>query len=387
MTLELPGYEVIAELGSGASATVYRGVQKALGRQVAIKVLSPGLFDAGETRARFLREARIQAGLSHPNLVALYDAGMIRGSPFVVTELVEGGNLRELLQRAGTLRLPEAVRIGREIASGLAEAHGAGIIHRDLKPENVLLMKDGTAKVADFGLARSREGDPNLLTQIGMIMGTPGYMAPEVLQGAPATAASDIYAIAVMLYEMAAGRRPFAADNLRELLEQQLNGTPPPLGTVCPEAPPALEAVLGRWLAPRPNERPAEASPVAELLGGLELGDGGAMTSPVSTVVHEPGERGERPALHTRNGHAFGERQSPAWPPSRWRSRPRGSRGAGRCGWRSSAVWHCSWQAWERPRTCVLSGAIPHRHRRPQYPICHRMPYLRHQYPRSRTHR
>ncbi|MBI4870383.1 MAG: serine/threonine protein kinase, partial [Candidatus Riflebacteria bacterium] len=204
----IPGYRILAQLGAGSSGTVYRALQSDLGRQVALKILAPGLFDAEETRARFLREARLQARLAHGNLVALFDAGIVGEQAYLATEYVDGGTLRRLLGRPAALPLQHALRLAQEIAAGLTHAHEAGIVHRDLKPENVLLTAGGTAKVADFGLARSMEGNQTLKTAADRIMGTPGYLAPEVLCGATATCAADLYALGVILFEMFAGRKP-----------------------------------------------------------------------------------------------------------------------------------------------------------------------------------
>lgn len=146
---------MIQEIASGASATVYRAEQLDLGRIVALKLLAPGLFDAEETRARFVREAKLQGRLQHPNILPVFDAGFADGRPYLIMELIDGGSLRDLLLSRGCLELLEALRIMRDTAAGLACAHDSGVIHRDLKPENVLIGSGGTCRVADFGLAKS----------------------------------------------------------------------------------------------------------------------------------------------------------------------------------------------------------------------------------------
>ncbi len=303
--IRIPGYELLETLGTGASATVYRAVQQALGREVALKVLAPGMFGEEETRARFLREARVQARLSHPRLLALYDAGFAGGQAYLAIELVQSGTLRARLQGTGALPVAEAVRLGRQIAEGLAAAHGAGVIHRDLKPENVLLTADGAVKLADFGLAKPLGDTRTFQSVAGLVIGTPGYLAPEVVEGGLAGPAADLYALGVTLYEMAAGARPFPQEDLAELFRAQKEASPEWLGRVRAEVPEALSSLVARCLAADPGQRPSSAEAVA-----LELGlpsssaarPGASRTVSTRVVQTQAAAKGLRTEISTRPG-------------------------------------------------------------------------------------
>ncbi|MBI2943200.1 MAG: serine/threonine protein kinase [Candidatus Wallbacteria bacterium] len=265
----VPGYRILQELASGASGTVYRALQEQLGREVALKILAPGLFGAAETRARFLREAKLQARLVHPNLLHVYDAGFAGSRPWLAMELVEGGTLRDLLIRRGRLPQHEALALALGIGHGLAAAHQSRIIHRDLKPENVLLGDEWTPKVADFGLAKQLGAGHTLQTAADRVMGTPGYIAPEALLGAPASEAADIYALGAMLHEMLAGRKAFRGETAQEILQSQVAGSATPLSEELPGCPGRLEELLLDCLSGEPGKRPPAVSVVIERLEAL----------------------------------------------------------------------------------------------------------------------
>ncbi len=266
----IPGYGILDKLGEGGAGTVYKAVQEELSRVVAIKVLTPGHFAAEEGAARFHREATTQASLSHPSLLKVYDAGESGGSHYLVMEYVEGGNLRQVFQKEGVLPLERAVRYAVQIAAGLAEAHGVNIVHRDLKPENVLLTTDDRIKLADFGLAKQVD-DPSQLTAVNTVMGTPGYIAPEVLLGKPYEPGADLYALGVMLYEMIAGERPFTSQYLTDLLKQQIHSDPAPLSHHRSGLPPALERLVGQCISRHPDERPDSAALLERRLRMLKV--------------------------------------------------------------------------------------------------------------------
>ena len=225
-------YEVVAPLGAGGMGEVYRARDGALKRDVAIKVLPAAWSTDPERLRRFEPEAQATAALNHPNIVTIFHVGEHNGSPYIVTELLQGENLRDRL-RKGSMRLREVLDYGMELVRGLAAAHGAGIVHRDLKPENIFVTKDGRIKILDFGLARL---DPAKAAKLddstisfreestpGQVLGTVGYMSPEQVRGQVADARSDIFAFGVILYEMLTGKRAFHKATLVETMTAILN--------------------------------------------------------------------------------------------------------------------------------------------------------------------
>src|SRR5262245_47204238 len=202
---------------------VYRARDTKLGRDVAVKVLPATLSASPDALARFEREARAIAALSHPNILAIHDFGSDSGVAYAVMELLDGESLRQRLT-GGALRPLKAIEYGIQIARGLAAAHARGIVHRDLKPENIWVTRDGHLKILDFGLARMAEKTADgqqtatLLTEPGLLVGTAGYMSPEQLRGEEADARSDIFALGVVLYEMLSGQRPFAGRTSAETM-------------------------------------------------------------------------------------------------------------------------------------------------------------------------
>ena len=204
----LNGYRIVEPLGAGGMATVYRAYQPALDRFVAVKVLAANAGQDPRFRERFRREAQTVAALRHPNILVVYDWGEQDGTAYLVSELVEGGTLAD---RLGTpLTCEQSLQFLRPVASALDYAHERGVVHRDVKPSNVLLHPDGTPVLADFGVARMLEGSA-FLTSAGVLVGTPAYMAPEVLDEGEAGPSVDLYALGVMLYEMLTGSVPFTA--------------------------------------------------------------------------------------------------------------------------------------------------------------------------------
>lgn len=253
-------YRIDAELGQGGMGTVYRAHDLLLDRPVALKVLNAsGLASGG--RARLLVEARAAAKLNHPNIVTVYDVGEANGVLFIVMELVPG----ETLRHTRSIGFDEAIDLIRQICAALEHAHAAGVIHRDLKLDNILLTPTRTAKLMDFGLARLRES-PHL-TQDGAVVGTFLYMAPELLMGEEASVQSDLYALGVMLYQLACGQSPFKGTEPRVLISQHLHATPVPPSTYNPNIPLTIETLILKLLAKQPEDRPASA---AEVLATLE---------------------------------------------------------------------------------------------------------------------
>ncbi|MGB3904648.1 MAG: ABC transporter substrate-binding protein [Anaerolineae bacterium] len=252
-------YRLDAEIGRGGMAIVYRGHDTLLERQVAVKVMSEAAAPGTEGRARLLDEARNAAGLNHPNIVSVYDAGEANGSAFIVMELVEGESLYKRCPEA----LDDIVAIALQVCAALEHAHSHGVVHRDLKPENVLLAPDGSAKLTDFGLARSVA---SRLTSDGTIVGTVFYLAPELALGQHFDGRADLYALGVMLYELTAGRLPFTADDPVAVISQHLHAPVVPPRARNPEIPPALDALIVRLLSKAAEDRPASATEVLQLL-------------------------------------------------------------------------------------------------------------------------
>ncbi|MEW5974584.1 MAG: protein kinase [Acidobacteriota bacterium] len=251
-------YIVVEPIGSGGMGDVYRAQDPRLGRQVAIKVLAPAADE--ELIARFEREARATALLSHPNIVTIFDVGVHGGCPFLVSELLEGQTLRKRLG-AGALEPQPAVELAVQLARGLAAAHALKIIHRDLKPENLFITRQGILKVLDFGLAKLKP-EPNLntedltvaISQPGMLLGTPAYMAPEQLRGEPVDERTDIFALGMVLYEMVSGCNPFQKKSAAETLAAILGDEPPPIDAA-KRIPGALLRVIHHCLKKDPEER------------------------------------------------------------------------------------------------------------------------------------
>ncbi len=274
----LDAYEILAPLGAGGMGEVYRARDAVLKRDVAIKVLPAYWSREPERLRRFEQEAQATAALNHPNIVSIFHVGQYEGSPYIVTELLQGETLRERIRR-GPMRHPEVLDVGAELARGLAAAHDAGIVHRDLKPDNVWVTKDGRVKILDFGLAKldpsktASANDQTVTVQPetnpGRVLGTVGYMAPEQVRGQVADTRSDIFAVGVILYEMLTGRRAFSKATSAETMAAILNEDPPAVSQVAPTVPPGLQKIVTRCLAKSPDKRFQHASDLEFALEAL----------------------------------------------------------------------------------------------------------------------
>jgi tetratricopeptide (TPR) repeat protein len=264
-------YEVVALLGSGGMGEVYKARDTRLDRIVAIKVLPAAFANDADRLRRFEQEARTVAALSHPNIVALFDIGTHDGAPFLVSELLEGLTLRELVGPGG-LPVHQAVEWAVQIARGLAAAHGKGIVHRDLKPANVFVTTDGQVKILDFGLAKLARPDADAessaptaapMTETGVVMGTAGYMAPEQVRGQPCDPRTDLFAFGCVLYEMLSGQRAFKGPTPADTLSAILKEDPAPLRDLRQAVSPGLQQIVDRCLEKRPEDRFSSAHDLA----------------------------------------------------------------------------------------------------------------------------
>lgn len=262
---QIGNYMVQRELGRGGMGVVYLAQDVRLARTVAIKVLSPAYSQSPTVRQRLLNEAKMVAALSHPGIAAVYALEEIDGELYMACEYVPGAPLRALVE-SGPLPIVDVVDIGLQLARALAEAHTKGIVHRDIKPENVIKTPSGVIKVLDFGLARA-EYEQNGLTQPGMLVGTPAYLAPEQARGQVADFRTDIFALGLLLYELASGTNPFAAGNIPATIARIVDEDPPLLSDVQPQSVPELDRIVERCLQKDPRARYRATQ---EIVGDLE---------------------------------------------------------------------------------------------------------------------
>ncbi len=254
-------YRLIEKIGEGGAAEVYKARDERLGRMVAIKRLRPQYTTDDASRSRFTIEARTAAGLSHPNIVDVYDFGEIPdGSMWIAMQYVEGQNLKDVLHRRGRLSAAEVVSIAQQVCAALSVAHAKGLIHRDVKPQNIMIDRAGDVRLTDFGIVKALSGPE--LTQTGMTFGTAAYLSPEQATGEPLSPASDIYALGCVMYEMLSGTPPFTGDNPAVVAYKQVWEQPRPLHDLVPEVPPSLESIVMRCL----NKEPARRYPSTDML-------------------------------------------------------------------------------------------------------------------------
>ncbi|HEV2200062.1 MAG TPA: protein kinase, partial [Bryobacteraceae bacterium] len=297
---KLGPYEIVGAIGAGGMGEVYRARDTRLGRDVAIKILPQHLVAKSNVKQRFEREARAISSLQHPNICTLYDVGHQDGTDFLVMEYLEGETLADRLAR-GALAPEQVLKIGIEICEGLEKAHRQGVVHRDLKPGNIMLTKTGT-KLLDFGLAKPLEVAPvasmtamptsskameaaKPVTAEGTIVGTFQYMSPEQLEGKEADERSDIFALGAVLYEMATGRRAFEGKSQTSVIAAILEREPPPISSLQPMSPPAMDRVVKLCLAKDPDERIQSAHDVKLQLDWIREG-GSQAGAPAAVVAH-----------------------------------------------------------------------------------------------------
>lgn len=269
-------YEILSLLGAGGMGEVYRARDSRLRREVAVKILPASFAQETERLRRFEQEARAVGALNHPNILAIFDVGTQDGSPYLVSELLEGQSLRQHMQ-GGALPQRKAVEYGMQIARGLAAAHEKGVVHRDLKPDNIFVLNDGRIKILDFGLAKLQQGDmfasgtpdlqtvdhPQSNTTPGQVVGTVGYMSPEQVRGQATDHRTDIFAFGAILYEMLSGKRAFKRDSSVETMNAILKEEPPELEEITPNLSPGLDRVVRHCLEKNPAQRFQSASDIA----------------------------------------------------------------------------------------------------------------------------
>lgn len=276
-------YEVVRKLGSGGMADVYLAHDRLLGRQVALKVLSSRYANDEQFVERFRREASAAAGLTHPNIVQIYDRGEAEGTYYIAMEYLEGRRLKDIILRYAPLDPELILSISIQIAEALRFAHRRNVIHRDIKPQNVIVDAEGRVKVTDFGIARA--GNATSMTEAGSILGTAHYLSPEQAQGRSVEAASDLYSLGVVMYEMATGKLPFDGDNPVTIAMRHVHEQPVPPRNLVPDIPENLEAVILRALAKEPTERYLTAQ---AMLDDLRRVQNGEPVAPPPAYAEEP---------------------------------------------------------------------------------------------------
>src|SRR5438093_532730 len=276
---KLGPYEILAPIGAGGMGEVYRARDTRLGREVAIKVLPAALAKDPDRLRRFEQEARAAGQLNHPNILTVYEFGVHEGAPFIVSELLEGGTLRERLA-GGAIPPRKAIELAIQIAHGLAAAHDKGIFHRDLKPENLFVTTEGRLKILDFGLAKLIQPEaPSAamttlatapaVTEPGKVMGTAAYMSPEQVRAKPADARSDVFSFGAVLYEMLSGQHAFQRETAAETMAAIVKEDQPDLATLAKNLSPALDRMINHCLEKSPDQRFQSAKDLAFALGAL----------------------------------------------------------------------------------------------------------------------
>lgn len=304
-------YRVTRRLARGGMATVYVAQDERLDRPVALKVMHPHLADSDAFVERFRREARSAARIVHPGVVSVFDQGVVTGQGFLVMELIDGTNLRQLLRAQGAFTIPQALRYTTDTLEALRAAHRVGVIHRDIKPENILVPSDGPAKVTDFGLARA--ASEVSMSSTGNMLGTVAYIAPEIATTAEADARSDIYSVGIMLYEMLTGAVPWAGESPLQIASHHVSDDVPSPSAAQPWIPREIDDLVAALTAREPANRPADASDAIDLVARAAAAIPSNLANRRAEIA--PGERhsaSETSALNTEIMSAQFTRPLPA---------------------------------------------------------------------------
>jgi hypothetical protein len=291
------------QIGVGGMGVVYRATYPKNNKQVAVKVLSPGLMGDEKLLSRFEREIKILTRLDHPNIVKYYGGGTENNQRYYAMQFINGGSLYDVIKRRGRLSWEQVIHVGRQVCSALEHAHNAGIIHRDLKPANLFLSTKGRLMLGDFGIARDTEA--TALTAAGKTVGTYAYMAPEQIDGAhPISGRTDLYALGCLLYEALVGEAPFVSDNPAEMLMQHINDDPHNVTEFAPDCPVWLDKLIDRLLEKDPADRPFDALAVHTELGEIrdKLAEGNSVANTATLPAGQIGTRADRDQLRKSIG-------------------------------------------------------------------------------------
>jgi len=294
-------FKIEKRLGAGGMGAVYKATDN-LGRTVALKLLQAGFSEQPEWIERFRREAEKAAQLTHANVVQVYEFGEVEGHHYLSMQFMPGGSLDAVLAKRGALPPAEAARIVRDATRGLAKAHSRGLIHRDIKPANILLGEDGEVRLGDFGLVKSTKGDDQPLTQTGMVLGTPHYMAPEQCEGLPEVDGRvDIFALGIVLYQCLSNVLPAKGTTPLQIIRYRIEEDPAPLRTIAPQVPQALADLVHACMVRDPDKRLATADELARQLDAWLSASTAAPSNPLAggpTLGNAPTQL-ERPVVPT----------------------------------------------------------------------------------------
>jgi eukaryotic-like serine/threonine-protein kinase len=299
-------YQLVAQQGSGGMAVIYKAVDRALGRTVAVKILRPSLTSDPAFLTRFRNEARAVANLSHPNIVTVHDVGSDGPTHYIVMEYVEGQDLKKIIRAVGALSVERALNLAIQICAGIGFAHRANLVHADVKPQNILVTRDDVVKVTDFGIAQAlSDTQPG---QVGekqaVVWGSPHYFAPEQAKGDKPTPSSDVYAIGIVMFEMFTGRLPYMGANQQELAMAHIRDRIPLVSEFNPAVPESLARIVYKVMSKEPAARYRMADQLGHVL--LSYRDQGRQQTAAGPMVNPPQSPAPRPAAPTLPGQSAG---------------------------------------------------------------------------------